>query len=397
MTSINNEISKKVIGNAMSAYGLVFICLLLLLNKKDPNINHSFVKSHIHSAFSIHISFIITYIIFITYGVADQYIFLGFSLNHIITQVLFFILLFSLIIWIFRARSWKTFFISEYLHIYKHKMLFDLNTDKQVDEKDKLTFLLSYIPFIAYTNIGKYYKSEIIQNGVRLNILVSIIWFFLFFFWHTSLFQLLLLAYIIFVVFLGINIFTRNEIFEVRLAKIFSPEYNLILQKSIIKYLKNYFQDTSFENFHTIFTKNQEKYIHQETHLQTESLQKNNIRIPLFFIYIPIFNLIFLAQRNNKYSIHIKNGLSISLLFIISLFMVTLDYINNNILILFLFPICFGIGYIKYRVAYKMPYIYEIADICEYIVSWTRKLFYTIKTQKQKDIEVIGKIWETQK
>jgi hypothetical protein len=55
MTEINNNISEKVKGNAISAYLMVFISGLFLLNKTEPNINNSFVKSHTKSAMLIHL------------------------------------------------------------------------------------------------------------------------------------------------------------------------------------------------------------------------------------------------------------------------------------------------------------------------------------------------------
>jgi hypothetical protein len=61
------ELNPKIKANAKSAYFLLFVSAAFFLSKKNELINNSFVKSHTKIAFIIHMLFLITYIIFITY------------------------------------------------------------------------------------------------------------------------------------------------------------------------------------------------------------------------------------------------------------------------------------------------------------------------------------------
>jgi uncharacterized membrane protein len=62
-----NNIHQKSINNAISAYLMVFISVIFLFNKKNDFLNNHFVKSHTKVAFLIHLSFLINYIIFISF------------------------------------------------------------------------------------------------------------------------------------------------------------------------------------------------------------------------------------------------------------------------------------------------------------------------------------------
>jgi uncharacterized membrane protein len=66
MLENNGNISQKVIGNAISAYLLMFISGLFFFNKTNENINHPFVKAHTKTAMLIHLGFLVTYIVFIS-------------------------------------------------------------------------------------------------------------------------------------------------------------------------------------------------------------------------------------------------------------------------------------------------------------------------------------------
>ncbi len=48
------DLNKKIIGNAVVAYFMVFVSIFFLWSK-EPYINHPFVKSHVKSAVSLHI------------------------------------------------------------------------------------------------------------------------------------------------------------------------------------------------------------------------------------------------------------------------------------------------------------------------------------------------------
>jgi hypothetical protein len=62
----NQGINSKIKANAVSAYLLLFVSLSFLFIKENDSLNHPFVKSHVKTAFTIHLLFLFTYIIFIS-------------------------------------------------------------------------------------------------------------------------------------------------------------------------------------------------------------------------------------------------------------------------------------------------------------------------------------------
>lgn len=80
------ELNKKVIGNAVSAYFLVVGSTFFFLSK-NPNVHHPFVLSHVKSAFSLHIIMAVMLYI-MSYPFLRTIPILGYSLNTIITASL---------------------------------------------------------------------------------------------------------------------------------------------------------------------------------------------------------------------------------------------------------------------------------------------------------------------
>ena len=64
---MSENINNKIINNAVSAYLMLFISWMLLINKSNPYINNDFVKNHTKSSIIIHLMIIINYIVFISY------------------------------------------------------------------------------------------------------------------------------------------------------------------------------------------------------------------------------------------------------------------------------------------------------------------------------------------
>jgi len=67
------EIHQKSKNNAISAYLMLFISGLFIFNKSNEYINNNFVKSHTKVAFLIHISFLLNYIVFISFDFLKNY------------------------------------------------------------------------------------------------------------------------------------------------------------------------------------------------------------------------------------------------------------------------------------------------------------------------------------
>lgn len=375
---MNENLDKKVISNAISAYLMVFVSALFLLNKDNKYINNDFVKSHTKSALLIHLGFLITYIIFIWNWVFWSFEILWFSLSYIIWNTFFIILLILLIIWIYKAQKSETFNIWNNISISKRKIL-DITWNWKVDEKDKLTILLSFIPFIWFLNFAKYKEIEIIRYSTRFNTLISLIIVLLYISWHNNLANLLSLIYIIFISFIWINLFWREELIQIKITNYLSFEKFYTTIKSLIKYLFLYFkEDNRFKNFKDLEESISEKDNKKEKEILKELTEKREINKIKYLIYIPIINFIFLFKKQTKYSYHIINWIIISVLTILIIVLSYFWYININTILILVFPILFWTWYIKYRLFYKMPLIYDlyiiITKIFFFINFWTKKI-----------------------
>ena len=163
INELNNELNQKTINNAFSAYFFIFCSWFFLLNKTNKNINNSFVKSHVKSSSLIHFGFIITYIIFISNSLFSWVNILWFALNHIIAKLLFLWLFALLLIWMYKAKNNQVFINNGINLIINNKKLVDINNDKSIDEKDKLTLFLAYVPFVWFLNYAKYKKNKLIK------------------------------------------------------------------------------------------------------------------------------------------------------------------------------------------------------------------------------------------
>ena len=69
----NMEKNKKIIANAVSAYFMIFISLSFLFNKNNKYLNNDFVKSHTKTAFIIHIMFLFTYVVFVSFDFGKEF------------------------------------------------------------------------------------------------------------------------------------------------------------------------------------------------------------------------------------------------------------------------------------------------------------------------------------
>jgi len=400
MENINNSstkenLSNSVIWNAISAYLMIFVSWLFLFNTSNKNINSDFVKWHTKSATMIHLWFFITYIVFINFWLFSSISILWIRLNNIITDVIFLWLISLLIIWIYRARKALSFNLSSDISITKYKngeqkniSILDIDWNWETTEKEKLSILLSYVPFIWFINYWKYRENKNIQEATRLNVTISLIIILLYYFNHWNLANLLSLLYIILIVFIGINIFVKNELLQIILPKFFSPEKIHFLIIVSMKYLKNYFNDNKFKDFKTLLDEENQINIQNEQKFLDLLNTKNDLKQAKFLVYIPFINIIFLFIRNTKYSFHIINGIMITFTTSVIMILSYFTNINNYIYYIILFPILFWIWIINYKLDYKMPFMFDLYIFLSKILSilkfWTKKL-----NEKRKEVNDI--------
>jgi len=394
-----NTIHQKSVNNAISAYLMLFISWLFIFNKKNEYINNDFVKSHTKIAFLIHISFLINYIVFISFSFLKniQIPFINSNLNYILASVLFTILFIMLLYGIYKSSKRETFKISEIWNIWKTEQILDINWDWIVNEKDKLTLILSYIPFIWYIIQWEHYKEKNIKNIIKLNLYISIILSLIYISDNKNIVLLFWLFYIIFAVFSSINIIVREKIIGLNLSFIPSPTEIIIYFKAFIKYLSNYFRKKEFINLSKIskiYLENSksEEIKNQELLKKLPSTKLNNL-----LIYVPFINLISIFFRKSNKKIHIINWVMITIFFILFIILDYYNYISNSSYILLIFPIFFWYWYINSRPAYKIPIIYDLFEIINSIKNIFTK---TKKTIKEKQAEVHSetiKVWENKK
>lgn len=392
---MDKNLSNKIIGNAITAYLFIFVSWLFLFNKTNENINNDFVKWHTKSALTIHAWFLITYVIFVSNSLFSSINILWFWLNYLIVDILFIILLTILIIWIYKAKNGLEFSISKNISISKKESILDIDWDWEISEKEKLTILLSFIPFLSFLRFAQYKENKIIQDWTRLSIITSLSITLFYIFWYNNLSNLLSLIFIIIITFIWVNLFTRNELLQIKLPDIFSPQNTYTLLVSLISYLKNYFSNENFKDFKSTYTDTLNRIKLQKELDEKELLTKNDLKIHKFLIYIPIINLIFLFIKNTKYSFHIKNGLIITLILLISIFLGYFWYLNQKLNLLLIFPILFWIGYVWNTLSYRMPIIYDIyillSKICSFLKFWTKK----INEKRKETNEVSLKVEDT--
>ena len=392
-----NELNAKTVNNAVSTYFFICCSWLLLFIKTNKNIDNTFVKSHIKSSSLIHLWIIITYILFVSNSIFWSFNILWFPLNHIIAASIFIWLLWILIFGMYKAHNKQIFGKNDVKIIFKIDNLIDINKDEKINEKDKLTILLSCIPFIGFLIFPKNKEKIIIQNIIKLNLIITVIIMSLYIFWNINLSNLLILIYTIYVIFIWINIFIKDEIININLNKIPSLEELQIIIKSLKIYLFNYFKEKNFDNLGNIIND-----VIQKSKIEQEVKQKkletlNEIKIPKFLIYIPVINLIFIFVRKTKYKYHIINWITITIILIIIFILKYIGYINSNIYLLIIIPIIFGMWYIKNYLPYKMPFIYQIYEVVNKIKNILIFKGKKINKKRKEVNEISLKVWEKNK
>ena len=385
----NQELDqKKIQANAVSSYLLLFISSAFLLNKEDPYINNHFVKSHTKAAGLIHLWLLVTAIVFLFYWTWINFSILGYSIDQLIAISLFFILSSLLALGILKAHNWKEFNIWDSLELYKNKWIFDLNNDWKISEKEKLSLILSKIPFVWYFIYTKQKDNEIIENNTKLNLIFTTIYLLLFIFWNPNLANLLLLVYIIFIVFTAINLFAQDKVINIKLNEVPFPREKLNYLKALKIYLWNYFSGKKdFIEFSEILKKVKEEEKQKQEEFNNSISKLGDFKLPKFIIYTPVLNFISLFNYNTKQKNHIINGILLSTIFII--LWITKGIFNYYQLLLLL-PLSFWLAQLyNWNDYYKIPFLYDFYELFTFTKSKTKQAVETLK-EKQKEEKTLN-------
>ncbi len=383
------ENNKKIINNAMISYFLLIVNIMFLFPIKNKYINNSFVKAHTKVAILIHSLFFIFYILFIHFWVLWWISLFNYWLNHIIMAISCLLTFWVLLLWMYKASKWEIITIKEILPKKWEDNLITLSKNKIWDEKEKLTIMLSFIPFFWNIIYWKHYNNKVLQNINKINFIISFLIIILYYYWYSNLSIIILLFYIISAVFINIILITKDELIIPNLQHIPWFQDILIIIISLIKYLISYTKDKNFKDFESIKKEEKLKIINTEKKFTEVLIKKYDIKHKNF-IYIPIANLIFIKKIDSRYKLHIINS------YIISIFLLLLWLklgFNNKIQLFLLFPIFYWTWYIN-RIWYKMPIIYNIYYFYKEIITYIIKIKNKIITIKNTQKTVNLKVWE---
>ena len=376
--------NKIIKNNAISAYLMFIVSWLFLFQKKDPNLNNDFVKKHTKSAFLLHLLILISFIIFWFFWLFKEIIIWNFTLNTIILISISIILFWALFLWMYRAYRWELFGIWDIFSVKSKKNLVDINKNENFWEKDKLTLIIAYIPFVWPIFTSRYIQNELIKEILKTITFVTFIFCLLFINWNNNLNQIFILIYFIYVAFVWVNLLAKTELIIINLPKYFSFWEIVKSTKILLKYLKNYIS-WNFREWKTLEEEQNIAYIEDQKNTFNKMKDLPDLKWPKKIIYFPIFNLIFLFFKNNKFNIHIANALTITFLLILTFLLYFFWFVSKNIFILFLFPICFWIWNIE-KIYYKIPFIYDIYDIFKRFLSFFKRSKKII-SEKRKEVK----------
>jgi hypothetical protein len=221
-----------------------------------------------------------------------------------------------------------------------------------------LNILLAYIPFIWFYTYPQHIKNNFVVHATKLNLFVTIILILLYNFGHTELSILFILLYVIYIVFVSINLFTTEKIIEIRLHDIFAPEKKYYFTKAIFAYLRDYKSGNELQKLSTYYNNILEQAELEKKAEYEAMLSLPDLRFPKFLIYIPFINILYSFAKVNKYSSHIRNWVALTVIFTLTLVILNIFSLSYGFLYLFLIIIFYWIGYIQISPSYKMPYVY---------------------------------------
>lgn len=386
------DLHKKIIGNAVVSYFLVFVSLTFLWSKQ-PYLNDPFVKSHVKVAFILHL-LLIGVIYIMSFSFLDSIVFFDYSLNTIITIILLLIIFAGIFFWAYKAHLGKTITLWEMLKTWNSKRaLLQESSTKEITEEQRSILIFAHIPFIGYIFAARHPEFKHMKDISLLNMTVSTFSILLAWFGSISLASILMLLYTIWSVYQSIRLILADDFHSLNTEVIPTPKEKIILQKSIFSYLWNSLSKKTFTPLKKLVVEHTQRRNKKEQEIIKSLQWKKDFPLPKILAYIPMVNFIWIFFLKSQAQIHIKNGMILSLIIILIMLFVSYDSI---FILLALIPLCYGIGNLD-KTVYLMPYIYDIA-------AWIWSLFNSIfrigkkthelhKTEKKVSI----KIWEDKK
>lgn len=326
---------KKILNNATLCY--LFMGYFMLKKVWNERINNDFVRWHAKSAVFINSLMILSYFIFISLWFLSKLYILWIWLNHIIASILIIWLFITSFIWMYKAQKWEEFNIT-----YKTAKTTDISFIKaKINEEQKTKLIIALIPLI-WKLLVKNDNSWIIHNKKIAWLAYFIIGLLVILSMNNSL-LIFSLIYLIFLVFVALTLFLREELF------IFWKKI-----PSISEINKYFFTSIKYFFFILIWRfKKFDELMEEQNENISEKYEKD---IPLKYLsYIPFINIILIKSLKTKQRNHIISGLILTIILTI---IYLLDWINSPYQIIILYFIFLWFENINDE-NYKMPFIYH--------------------------------------
>lgn len=385
-----HEIQKdrKIINNAISAYFMIFVSGFFLLNKDNPYLNNDFVKGHTRWALTIHFWFFLSYFIFIYLWVWNTMSLFWINLNIILASVSCIVLLFILVFWMYRAQKAKDFRIWEFLTIFKVNKIQASQSHHELEEREKMNFIVAHIPFIGFVNYAKNSDKEYIQDATKLNLLITVLFIIFYGFGYVNFSHVLLLIYTIYIVFVGLNIFSTHNVFTLNLKFIPAPEKKYFISLALGSYIKDYFSSKSLQSFDYYYNFHTQKALTEAKQNYHDIQELKSVAFFPGMIYVPIVNLICVFQKNKMQKFHIINGIILSLMTIVLSLIIYVTSLSEIFILLLMIAYCYAYGYLKYNPVYKMPYVYMFYTFWKKVLGKSKKFNKTYNVEKEIHLKI---------
>lgn len=365
-------IDKKQRVNASTAYFL--LAGLFLLPSKNKDINNDFVKKHSKSAFFIHILFLVTYLVFIYFDFLQEFYIAGRSINDLIAGTIFVALFWILIYGANKANKWEDFNAPDFIKSRSYKQILSGENSSEIPEREKIKFALSYVPFLGIL-INWWDKNSPSYISSKFSSLIALIIIVFSYYGKANSLDVLSLFYTIFIIFTGLFLIAKEEFILIDL-KLPNAKELVNLLTTWLKYVKNLMFPKDFMNFKDLIVEIAKREQIKDIYYTEKAETKGDFPLNKYLLYVPFVNLVATGFIKSKYQNHIISGIIITIISALILF----TEVNNSLLLLLVFPICYGTLNIN-NCSYRTPFIFSFYEIFKAIKN---KIFMAKNTVNER-------------
>lgn len=251
-----------------------------------------------------------------------------------------------------------------------------------------MNFIVAHIPFIGFVNYAKNSDKEYIQDATKLNLFITVLFIIFYGFGYVNFSHVLLLVYTIYIVFVGLNIFSTHNIFTLNLKFIPAPEKKYFITLALRSYIKDYFSSKSLQSFDYYYNFHTQKALNEAKQNYQDIQELKSVAFFPGMIYVPIVNLICVFQKNKMQKFHIINGIILSLMTIMLSLIIYVTSLSEIFILLLMIAYCYAYGYLKYNPVYKMPYVYMFYTFWKKVLGKSKKFNKTYNVEKEIHLKI---------